>query len=106
MASTSRNATRALRTALRQLSQPRVQQRTFAVAANASRPSVQKLATSAFVQQTRGKKTVDFAGDKEVVYGELNGVCSTSWASILTCSQSATTGRVTRSWYALLPHQA
>ncbi|KAF2485235.1 6-phosphogluconate dehydrogenase [Neohortaea acidophila] len=68
MASTSRNATRALRTALRQLSQPRVQQRTFAVAANASRPSVQKLATSAFVQQTRGKKTVDFAGDKEVVY--------------------------------------
>lgn len=48
-----------------------MQQRTFVAAANASRPTLQKAATSAFVQQTRGKKTVDFAGDKEVVYGEI-----------------------------------
>lgn len=65
----SRNASRALRAALRQASTPRVQQRTFAAVASASRPTLQKAATSAFVQQSRGKKTVDFAGDKEVVYG-------------------------------------
>ena len=68
----SKQATRALRASLRQLSKPRVQQRTFAVAANATRPAIQKIAAPAFVQQTRGKKTVDFAGDKEVVYGILH----------------------------------
>lgn len=66
----SRHANRALRTSLRQLSNPRIQQRTFALAAHASRPTLQKAANSAFMQQTRGKKTVDFAGDKEVVYGK------------------------------------
>lgn len=58
---------------MRQLKAPQTQQRTFVSAVNAAaRPSLrpaQKVATSAFVQQTRGKKTVDFAGDKEVVYG-------------------------------------
>ena len=65
----SKHTSRALRNSLRQLSAPRVQQRTFAAAANASRPMVQKVAGPTFVQQARGKKTVDFAGDKEVVYG-------------------------------------
>ncbi|KAK4626489.1 Ketol-acid reductoisomerase, mitochondrial [Fulvia fulva] len=67
----SKNASRALRTSLRQLKAPQVQQRSFVSAVNASRPSLQpalKATQSAFVQQSRGKKTVDFAGDKEVVY--------------------------------------
>lgn len=66
----SKHASRALRSSLRQLSTPRVQQRTFVAAVNAARPVVQKAAVPAFVQQTRGMKTVDFAGDKEVVYGK------------------------------------
>lgn len=70
--SASRGASKALRASARQLSTaPRVQQRTFVSAVNAaSRPSVASASRTAFVQQTRGKKTVDFAGDKEVVYGE------------------------------------
>lgn len=70
----SKNASRALRTSLRQLKAPQVQQRSFVSAVNASRPSLQpalKATQSAFVQQSRGKKTVDFAGDKEVVYGMI-----------------------------------
>lgn len=68
----SKHASRALRASLRQLKTPQVQQRSFVSAVNASRPSLQpalKAVSSAVVQQTRGKKTVDFAGDKEVVYG-------------------------------------
>lgn len=69
----ARYTTRALRGALKQCSQPRVQQRAFGVAASAARPMLQRAAAPAqFVQQTRGKKTVDFAGDKEVVYGMLS----------------------------------
>ncbi|EME46950.1 ketol-acid reductoisomerase-like protein [Dothistroma septosporum NZE10] len=67
----SKTASRAMRTSLRQLKASQVQQRSFVSAANASRPSLQpalKATQSAFVQQSRGKKTVDFAGDKEVVY--------------------------------------
>ncbi|KXT13820.1 hypothetical protein AC579_43 [Pseudocercospora musae] len=68
----SKNASRALRASLRQVKAPQVQQRSFITAVNStSRASLrpaQKATTSAFVQQTRGKKTVDFAGDKEVVY--------------------------------------
>ncbi|EMC92500.1 hypothetical protein BAUCODRAFT_97546 [Baudoinia panamericana UAMH 10762] len=65
----SQRSSRALRLALRQLSGPRVQQRTFVSAVNAaSRPAVKQAAVSSFVQQTRGAKTVDFAGDKEKVY--------------------------------------
>lgn len=59
---------------MRQAAAPRVQQRTFVSAVNAaSRPSLQtaqKSVASAFVQQTRGAKTVDFAGDKEKVFGK------------------------------------
>merc|ERR1712014_321773 len=72
IAMASQRSSRALRVALRQASAPRVQQRTFVSAVNAaSRPSVQpaqKAIASSFVQQTRGAKTVDFAGDKEKVY--------------------------------------
>ena len=66
----SKHASRALRASLRQASNPRIQQRTFVSAVNASRPTVQKLAPASFVQQSRGAKTVDFAGDKEKVYGK------------------------------------
>jgi ketol-acid reductoisomerase len=69
----SKNATRALRASLRSLKAPQVQQRSFVAAVNAaSRPSLapaQKAVTSAFAQQVRGAKTVDFAGDKEKVFG-------------------------------------
>ncbi len=66
----SKHASRALRTSLKQLASPRIQQRTFTAVANGSRPALQKAAAATFVQQTRGMKTVDFAGDKEVVYGK------------------------------------
>lgn len=66
----SKHASRALRASLRQATAPRVQQRTFVSAVNAaSRPMVQQAAPASFVQQTRGAKTVDFAGDKEKVFG-------------------------------------
>ncbi|KAM3425505.1 Ketol-acid reductoisomerase [Cercospora zeina] len=67
----SKNATRALRASLRQLKAPQVQQRTFITAVQGSKPGLraaQRAATSAIVHQSRGKKTVDFAGDKEVVF--------------------------------------
>lgn len=48
-----------------------VQRRTFVAAVNAaSRPVVAKSAVAQ--QQTRGFKTVDFAGTSEVVYGMLS----------------------------------
>jgi len=68
----SKNATRALRASLRQLKAPQVQQRSFVAAVNATaRPGMaaaQKAVAASFVQQTRGVKTVDFAGDKEKVF--------------------------------------
>lgn len=68
----SKHASRALRASLRQASAPRVQQRTFVSAVNAaSRPTVQRVAPAPFVQQARGAKTVDFAGDKEKVFGKV-----------------------------------
>ena len=67
----TQRSSRALRLALRQASAPHVQQRTFVSAVKAaSRPAVKQTAVSSFVQQTRGAKTVDFAGDKEKVYGK------------------------------------
>ena len=67
----SKHASKALRASLRQASTTRVQQRTFISAVNAaSRPMVQKVAPAPFVQQSRGAKTVDFAGDKEKVFGK------------------------------------
>ncbi|KAK6435351.1 Bifunctional acetohydroxyacid reductoisomerase, partial [Oleoguttula sp. CCFEE 5521] len=68
----SKNASRALRSSLKQLSAPRVQQRTFVSAVNAaSRPTLlpaAKTATATFQQQSRGAKTIDFAGHKEKVF--------------------------------------
>jgi len=68
----SKNATRALRASLRQLKAPQVQQRSFVAAVNATaRPGMvaaKKAVAASFVQQTRGVKTVDFAGDKEKVF--------------------------------------
>lgn len=65
----SHKTSRALRVALRQANAPRVQQRTFLSAVRAaSRPSLSPSTSPAFVQQTRGVKTVDFAGVKEDVY--------------------------------------
>ncbi|KAK5117015.1 Acetolactate synthase, mitochondrial [Meristemomyces frigidus] len=65
----SARSSRALRLALKQAAAPRVQQRTFVSAVNtASRSAAKPAAVSSFVQQTRGVKTVDFAGDKEKVY--------------------------------------
>ncbi|KAK3054687.1 Bifunctional acetohydroxyacid reductoisomerase [Extremus antarcticus] len=64
----SKHASRALRSSLKQITAPRIQQRTLAAAVSAARPAWQKTAAPAFVQQTRSMKTVDFAGDKEVVY--------------------------------------
>lgn len=69
----SKHASRALRQAVRQA--PRIQQRTLAAAVNAAaRPAWQRTAVPAIAQQSRGMKTVDFAGDKEVVYGTRKGL--------------------------------
>lgn len=65
-----------------------MQQRTFVSAVNAaSRPSLQpaqKAVASSFVQQTRGAKTVDFAGDKEKVYGRRSDSFMGPWRAWLT----------------------
>ncbi|KAF2749737.1 ketol-acid reductoisomerase [Sporormia fimetaria CBS 119925] len=69
----SRTAPRSLRQASRLLaSAPAVQRRTFVSALTAARSGVAasapKAAVSSGFQQTRGVKTVDFAGHKETVY--------------------------------------
>lgn len=73
----SRNATKALRASVKQLTSPRVQQRTFVGAVNAARSNVlsaSKPAAAVFSQQQqRGLKTVDFAGSKEEVFG-MDGI--------------------------------
>jgi ketol-acid reductoisomerase len=69
----SRPASRALRQAARHLaSAPAVQKRTFISALNAARTgatAAPRAAVSSQFQQTRGVKTIDFAGTKETVYG-------------------------------------
>ncbi|TID17027.1 ketol-acid reductoisomerase [Venturia nashicola] len=64
----SRNASRALRSSLTQLAKPAVQRRAFVAAANAVRSTAPKAAVSTSFQQTRGVKTIDFAGTTEKVY--------------------------------------
>lgn len=76
----SRNASKALRASVKQLTSPRVQQRTFVGAVNAARSNVlsaSKPAAAVFSQQQRGLKTVDFAGSKEEVFGMDGTVEST-----------------------------
>lgn len=74
----ARTASNALRSSAKQLARPAArQQRNYIAAAlqagktNAIRQSP-KVAVSS--QQTRGVKTVDFAGVKEQVFGEYNNV--------------------------------
>lgn len=68
----SRPVTRALRQSARQLAATPAQKRTFvsALSAGAKKAVPRAAATSQF-QQTRGVKTIDFAGTKETVYGEF-----------------------------------
>lgn len=79
----SRSFSKALRPLARQLasSSPAVQQRTFVAAAGAVRATAVAArvagagaAAPARQQQTRGVKTMDFAGSKEEVYGEFYSV--------------------------------
>jgi ketol-acid reductoisomerase len=67
----SRPAARALRQSVRQLASPAVQRRTFVSAVGAARAGIAaapKAAVTSQFQQTRGVKTIDFAGTKETVY--------------------------------------
>lgn len=66
----SRGFSKSLRAA-RQLAAPRIQQRTYMVAArNLLRAAtVARPAVGVAQQQVRGVKTIDFAGHKEDVYG-------------------------------------
>ncbi len=70
----SRSFSRALRTSLtRQLTSPAIQRRTLVSASKHARTGLAgplKPAFVASIQQTRGVKTIDFAGTKEVVYGD------------------------------------
>jgi ketol-acid reductoisomerase len=68
----SRRAPQALRSSLAQLSKSPIANGarfTPALLARASAPSVSRSAVALPLQQTRGMKTIDFAGTKEVVYG-------------------------------------
>lgn len=68
----SRPVTRALRQSARQLAAAPAQKRTFvsALSAGAKKAAPRAAVTSQF-QQTRGVKTIDFAGTKETVYGRF-----------------------------------
>lgn len=68
----SRTSSRALSSSLRQIRAPRIAQRTFITAVNATRPNAltaSKATAACAANQIRGVKTVDFAGDKEEVFG-------------------------------------
>lgn len=69
----SRSFSKALRTPLtRQLVSPAIQNRSFAsavLAVKAVVAHVPRASTCGSVQQTRGVKTIDFAGHKEQVFG-------------------------------------
>ena len=71
----SRSFSRALRSSLtHQLTSPAAQRRTLILASKYARTGLAaplKPASVATFQQTRGVKTIDFAGVKEVVYGDL-----------------------------------
>ena len=69
----SKNLSRALRAASRQkLTAPAIPKRSF-VTSLPTRPAVAAAArvAAAPLQQTRGVKTVDFAGHKEKVFGKM-----------------------------------
>jgi ketol-acid reductoisomerase len=77
----SRSFSKALRPLARQLASPAVQRRTFVAAAGAVRASAVR-AAAAPAQQVRGVKTIDFAGSKEDVYGELRWI---NWLAATNC---------------------
>lgn len=68
----ARTASKALRSSVKQLTRPAVQQRTFTAAAlGATRTNAVRQAPKVVsAQQTRGVKTIDFAGTKEKVFGK------------------------------------
>ncbi|EAT86406.2 hypothetical protein SNOG_06575 [Parastagonospora nodorum SN15] len=65
----SRPVSRALRQTARQLAAAPAQKRTFVSAVRAGVTAAPKAAVTSQFQQTRGVKTIDFAGTKETVYG-------------------------------------
>jgi ketol-acid reductoisomerase len=67
----SRPVTRALRQTARQLVAAPAQKRTFVSALRAGVTAAPKAAVTSNFQQTRGVKTIDFAGTKETVYGNF-----------------------------------
>jgi ketol-acid reductoisomerase len=67
----SRPVTRALRQTARQLAASPAHKRTFVSALRAGVTAAPKAAVTIQFQQTRGVKTIDFAGTKETVYGKL-----------------------------------
>ena len=70
----SRSFSRALRSSLtRQLTSPAIQRSTLVSASTYARTGLTaplKSTIGTTLQQTRGVKTIDFAGSKEVVYGD------------------------------------
>src|SRR5436305_10118916 len=64
----SRTFSRTLSSQLSRQLRPAVQVRTFAALTSAARPIVARAAVAAFQFQSRGVKTIDFAGVKEQVY--------------------------------------
>jgi ketol-acid reductoisomerase len=67
----SRPVSRALRQTARQLAAAPAQKRTFVSALRAGATAAPRAAVTTQFQQTRGVKTIDFAGTKEEVYGEF-----------------------------------
>ena len=93
----SRSFSRTLRSSLtHQLTSPASQRRTLISASKYGRKGLAaplKPAFAASLQQTRGLKTIDFAGTKEVVYGDSLPWQFRASCKILTGMQSARIGR-------------
>jgi hypothetical protein len=87
----SRPVTRALRQTARQLVAAPAQKRTFVSALRAGVTAAPKAAVTSNFQQTRGVKTIDFAGTKETVYGNFESNML-PFAQKLTTIQSVPTG--------------
>ena len=99
----SRSFNRALRSSLtHQLTSPATQRRTLISASKYARTALAAPLKPAFVaslQQTRGVKTIDFAGTKEVVYGNSFPHQVQADCEMLRTMQSARIGRETSFWY-------
>lgn len=79
----ARGFSSAVRPVARQLTKSAAQRRTFVSALGAASRATTAVARPAFAspvqQQSRGLKTIDFAGTKEDVYGELHAPAVASW---------------------------